>query len=421
MAKVKFKVLDTFIPAVNSDKRYIDIWGGRGRGGSYYGTQYFLMRIMHPSYFRGYFLRQAFKDIRDSLWRDFKDRVNEMVEAGEINDSDFHWNENEMRVTYLPTGNTIISKGVHKDSQRTAKLKSLAGATHVLIEEADEINEDDFNQLDDSLRTVKTHVIQIIRIFNPPQKRHWIWRDYVLTDSEQEGYMTAACKNPDILSIFSTYYDNRININDSTASKWEQYITTNPDHYWTIIRGLVSEGKRGRIFRNWKIITDAEFDDIDRPIAYGLDFGYSEDPTALVAVKFYNEHVYVKELVYQTGLSDPALLEIIRAKCDLSRPMIADTGGGGDLRIANLRRGFGSGGLGMIRSAVKGSGSVNAGISQMQGMEVHVTEGSTNLITEYNEYCWQLDANKEPTDSPIDKYNHCIDALRYVVLLRRSL
>jgi phage terminase large subunit len=418
---MRFKVLDTFVPAVNSDKRYIDIWGGRGRGGSYYGTQYFLMRIMHPSYFRGYFLRQTFNDIKTSLWRDFRDRVSEMDDEGELRESDFHFNDNAMCATYLPTGNTITSKGVQKSGQRTAKLKSLAGATHILIEEADEISEDDFNQMDDSLRTIKTHTIQVIRIFNPPPKRHWIWRDYILTDSDQEGYMTATCKNPDILSIFSTYKDNRIFINDSAANKYEQYKINNPEWYWTVIRGLVSEGKRGRIFRNWKIITDAEFDDIDRPIAYGLDFGYSEDPTALVAVKFYNEHVYVKELVYQTGLSDPALLEIIRAKCDLSRPMIADTGGGGDLRIANLRRGFGSGGLGMIRGAVKGAGSVNAGISQMQGMEVHVTEGSTNLITEYNEYCWQLDANKEPTDSPIDKYNHCIDALRYVVLLRRSL
>lgn len=132
---------------------------------SFTGTQYALHLLTLPDYFRGYFMREIFSDIRESLWRDFKDRIEENES---LEESDFDFNEGQMTVKYIPTGNMIISKGFKKSSgNRTAKLKSLAGATHVFIEEFDEISQSDFNQLDDSLRTVKGN-IQVVRIFNPP-------------------------------------------------------------------------------------------------------------------------------------------------------------------------------------------------------------------------------------------------------------
>jgi len=416
---MKFPILSTYIESLNCKHRYVDVWGGRGRGGSYYITQAALMRLMFPSYFRGYFVRQTFGDIRESLWRDLMDRIDEMEDIGQIDRTEFNISDGKMRITHLPTGNMIVSKGVYKTGQRTAKLKSLAGATHVFMEEANEINEDDFNQLDDSLRKVGTPV-QIFRCFNPPEKAHWMWRDYLLTPSEIDGYMVATCTNQQILSIFSTYRDNVLNINAETVRRWEDYKRTNTEHYYTVICGLVSEGKRGRIFRNWKPITDVEFDAIDRPTVYGLDFGYSNDPTALVAVKLYNNERYYKELIYETALDDQALFERINTLGIGDSIIIADTGGGGTLRIANLRRGFGNGGLN-IRSAIKGQGSVNAGIQLIQGRDVHVTESSRNIWHEYNSYTWGITAQKELTDTPVDKYNHAIDAVRYVELSSRTL
>ena len=265
------------------------IWGGRGRGGSHFGTEYFLFKITQPEYFRGYFVRQSFTDIRDSLFRDFKDRI---AENQTLNPADFHIRENDMRITYLPTGNTILSKGVAKDGSRTAKMKSLAGATHVLIEEADELAESDFDQLDLSLRTTKAQQVQIIRIFNPPPKRHWIWRDYVLTESDISGFFKAEAKtNVNLLSIHSTYLSNFKNINSSTVSKFESFKESNPEYYYTQIRGLISEGAKGRIYSGWQSITDEQFNDIDAPIVYGIDFGYSNDPTAVVAVKYVGQYL----------------------------------------------------------------------------------------------------------------------------------
>jgi len=138
--------------------RYIDLFGGRGRGGSFTATQYYLHLITQPDYFRGYFMREIAGDIRESLWRDFKDRI----EEAELEDY-FEINESQMSALYVPTGNLVLSKGFKKSSgNRTAKLKSLAGATHVAIEEAEEIGRADFRQLDDTL----TH-----KIWNPPYQK----------------------------------------------------------------------------------------------------------------------------------------------------------------------------------------------------------------------------------------------------------
>ena len=414
---INFNFNEIYKPVFSSQKRYIDIFGGRGRGGSHFGTDYFLFLLTCPKYFRGYFVRQVYSDIRDSLFRDIKDRIEDNPS---LRMSDFHIRDNDMRITYIPTGNVILSKGVAKDGSRTAKMKSLAGATHVLIEEADEMGESDFDQLDLSLRTTKSEKVQIIRIFNPPPKRHWIWRDYNLTESDVPGFFQAQAKSDsDVLSIWSTYLDNIKNIHPSTVSKFESFKESNPEYYYNQVRGLVSEGSKGRIYSGWQPITDAQYEDIERHPIYVLDFGYSEDPNALVAVKRDGNCLYAKELLYETGLDNLELAKRMRAlgiqKSDL---VIADPGGGGDLRIAELRRGWpGEQDLRFnVIPAIKGSGSILYGINKIKSYKVHFTENSTNAWNEYQEYKWRLDADKLPTDSPIDKFNHIMDALRYYAL-----
>ena len=406
----------------STQKRYIDVLGGRGRGGSHFGTDYFLYLITLPNYFRGYFVRQVLSDIRDSLFRDFKDRIDENKT---LNFSDFHIQDNAMRITYLPTGNTIFSKGVSKDGSRTAKMKSLAGATHVLIEEADELKEQDFDQLDLSLRTVKADKVQIVRVFNPPAKNHWIWRDYNLVDSDVEGYYLPKVKEgANILSIWSDYHANEANLQPSTMEKFESFKDTNPEYYYNQVRGLVPEGLKGRVYSGWSPITGKDFHDVDARTIYCVDFGYSDDPTVIVALKFANDHVYVDELLYMPGIGDmdlcARLLDLGITQNDL---IIADTGNGGDLRIANIRRAFRENPdyVFNIHPAMKGPGSILAGITRLKEKKVFVTEDSANTWNEYREYKWALDADGNPTDRPEDKFNHAMDAIRYGELARGSL
>lgn len=432
---VSFRTSPVYQPVLNTDKRYIDLWGGRGRGGSHFGTDYFLSLITRPKYFRGYFVRQAFSDIRDSLFRDFKDRVED--NPG-VDVDDFSIQENEMRILYKPTGNIINSKGVKKEGSRTAKMKSLAGATHVLIEESDELGEEDFDQMDDSLRTTKVGNIQIIRIFNPPFKQHWLWRGYNLTESIIPGYFKATPKSDsNTLSIFSTYKSNIRNINESTLVKFEAYKDKKPEYYYTFIKGLISQGQKGRIFSGWSPVTDDFFNSLDAISVFGLDFGTVTG--GLIETKIIKNNLYLRELNYEGATARQIGIKMARLGVK-DEIIIADSAD--PLKIGRLRQGWTAEELLQsengsnescltseeiskypvlingfnIYGVVKSVGGINFGIDLMKDYNIFATENSTNLWKEYREYKWALDKNKNPLNDPEDANNHLIDPSRYVCM-----
>lgn len=400
---ISLEFASLYEPLFTTKARYIDLWGGRGRGGSFTATQYFLHLITQSEYFRGYFMREIAGDVRESLWRDFKDRIEESDLTGM-----FDLNESTMTAVFRPTGNTVLSRGFKKSSgNRTAKLKSLAGATHVIIEEAEEIAEEDFRQLDDTLRTKKSENIQIIRIFNPPSKNHWIWRRwYNLMPAAKEGYYEAIPKqDPQLLSIHSTYLDNLKNIHKSSLETWSGYEKTDPEYYYTIICGLISEGVRGRIYKHFQPVKEMPN---EYPKFYGLDWGWN-DPVALVECENHNKTIWLKELVYQSGITNEELSNRM-AELGISRtaPIYADSAEPKD--IEQMRR------LGWnVKASVKGADSVRNGIKFLQQHNVFVTENSLNLWKESENYRWRLDQYKKPTEEPEDKDNHLMDAIRYAM------
>lgn len=409
---------ELFAPVFYTDARYIHLWGGRARGGSHFATDYFLFLITQPGYFRGAFLRAVFGDIRGSLWQDFKDRLDALCEAGMLRLTDFKMNESLMTVTYLPTGNSIISKGFKKSSgNSSAKLKSLAGITHVAIEEAEEVAEDDFNKLDDSLRTDKVENIQVILLFNPPSKKHWlIRRFYILQPSPYKGwYKTVPKTIPGFLSIHTTYEDNWDNVNDTTRKKYKAYgdprsALYNEDFYYRDVLGLVSEGKKGRILTRCFPITNEFFDALPFASFYGLDFGYSEDPVALTEIKFHKGKAYLRRIIYEPGLTD----DVLAAKMELNNvskkdETVADSSE--PKSIATLRR-FGFN----VTEAEKGPDSIQNGIKYLQSLDLFITEDSTEIWDEVENYTWALDKDKNPTDKPIDAHNHAIDGIRYALV-----
>lgn len=421
--QIRIDTNEVYSPLYLAKTRYKDLWGGRGRGGSHAGTDYFLYLLTRPSYFRGYFVRNVFADIRTSLFQDIKDRIHNNPT---VDPNDFQFNENRLSVRYKPTGNMINSKGVAKDSDRTASMKSLAGATHVLIEEANELTEEDFDQLDMSLRTSLANEVEVIRIFNPPPKRHWMWRDYDLKEVEivikglAHMFYTATPK-PDraLTSIFGTYHNNIENIQESTVAKFELLKERNPEYYYAQVMGLIPDGLVGRVFSGWIEISNKVFEELPYPSFYAIDFGYSIDPTALIEIKINGLNIYARELIYQAGLDNLTLAKMMRGLgVSQTDVVVADPGGGGDYRIAELRRGFGEvpGYPNLtfnMLTAYKGPGSILYGINKLKGYNVHITSESYNFLFEYTEYAWQVGPDKLPTDRPIDKKNHCLDPLRY--------
>lgn len=422
-------------PVFTTDARYIDIWGGRGRGGSHFVTDFFLFKMMQPEYFRGVLMRSTFSDIRESLFRDLKDRINEKVEKGELDENDFDIAEVPMTVKYKPTGNFVYSKGFKKaSSKQSAKLKSLAGVTHVAIEETEEVEYDDFLQLDESLRTKKAKC-QVFRIFNPPPKNHWLikgWynlQDAVLNGERLEGYFTATPKKvAGFLSIFSTHKDNIGNLDEETVKNLLSYgdpnsAKYNPHRFYVVTMGLVSEGRKGRIYSNWKPIPYAEFKNLPYPSIYGLDFGYSGDPTAFIEIKQHGNKVWLHELICEKKLLDAKLAKRLRAlKINPNAMIVADSED--PKTIQTFRTGVlveDDGKTSTIRytnmvGAVKGPGSVNAGIGIIENLQVCYTEESLNISEEYQNYSWELGPDKEPTDVPEEGWDHTMDASRYGIM-----
>lgn len=422
----KHKFSKIYKAVFTTKARYIHIWGGRAAGRSFSGTRYFLFLITQSEYFRGVFLRNVFSDIRDSLFADFKDRLAE----SDFDENDFEINDSKMSILYKPTGNTIISKGFRKSSgNRSAKLKSLAGCTHVLIEEADENPETDVNKLDDSIRTDKIENIQVIFLYNPPSKNHWlIKRYYNLVDTgilDHEGkpipyYRAIPKSNPDVLVIHSTYKDNIKNLNEKTIKKYEAYGTPghqfyNEEMYYVDVCGLVPEGARGRIYRGWKPCSLEFFRSLPYPSFYGLDFGYSDDPVALVEIKSHNNRNFWHEVIYEPGLTNPALADLMRVR-GVSKKASIYADSAEPKSIQELKDlGFN------VIPADKGPDTLLFGIKQISAMENYITEGSANLWMENEEYKWKLDQNGQPTNEPAKGNDHAKDGGRYGITTHRKM
>lgn len=395
-------------PLFTDKPRYFICMGGRASGRSYAASQYAMLHLMADDYFRCAIMRFVLSDIRNSIFQEIRDRI----EENEI-DKIIEIKENSLEFKFKK--NKINGMGFRKSSgDQKAKLKSLANYNCVIIEEADEVAEEDFNQLDDSLRTMKSD-ITIILLLNPPDRNHWIIKRWFnLFPAEADGFYRAELKSTetDTRYIHGTYLDNIRNLNQKTVSNFERYEKSNPDHYNNMILGLISEGARGRIFKNWKIISDKEFEELPYDSYYGLDFGYSNDPAALLEIKQHNDKIWIKELLYEVGLtntgkkgnslserfSDLGLTEISVIWADSAEPKSID-----ELCQDNWD----------VRPAPKGQDSVRAGIDWFLGKEVFYTESSKNIDIETHEYKWALDKNKEPTNKPIDDFNHAMDAGRY--------
>jgi phage terminase large subunit len=385
--------------------------GGRGAGRSMVASQYAVSKLFGKRYFRCAIMRYIAGDIRHSIYQDIHDRLEETERIGSVE-------VKENLLTFLWGENKINGLGFKKSSgDQTAKLKSLAGYNCIVIEEADEISEEDFMQLDDSLRTMKGD-IKIILLLNPPSKNHWIIKRWFnLSPSEVEGFYRPTLKESrtDTTFIHSTYLDNLRNISLSTRENYEGYKKTKPDHYYNMIRGLVSEGARGRIFKNWTTMRPEDFDKIPYPSTFGLDFGFTNDPTALVEVKKHRNKAWVRQLIYETGMTNPGISRRLRElEISKSAPIYADSAEPKSIRELS------DDGWNVL-PAEKGPDSINAGIDMLLDMEIVYTEDSVDIAKESQEYKWALDKNKEPTNKPIDKWNHGMDAIRYDIYTEKVM
>lgn len=223
--------------------------------------------------------------------------------------------------------------------------------------------------------------IQTIYDYNPTAK-FWI-QEKVKDEHGTEFYISDHRHNP---FLSKAKHDEIENIKD-------------PELWRVYARGLTGN-LIGTIFPDWNIIPDAEFPK-DAKIFWGVDYGYTTDPTAIVKIGRVGETIYLHECSYEAGIPPPRIIEILKKNGYNQEPIYSEHDK--DI-IAQLRR------LGLpIIPAIK---SIRAGIMKMKEFRIYITASSTNFRIEKENYCW-INVDGKPINEPIDAFNHCMDAARY--------
>lgn len=394
--KIEVESNGVFQPLWQTKKRYIILAGGRSGGRSYEASQKIVSYCyQNQKFFRAAIMRAVHTDIRHSIWQEVLDRVAEW----DLKDIDITYSTMEIK----RQKNSVHAHGFRKSSsERTAKLKSLASYTDAFIEEAEEIGEEEFMQLDDSLRADGS---QIHLLFNIPPKNHWLIKRWFDLLPSINGFYELKLKpeyEKDVEFIFSTHEDNPYVVED-VHKRYEEYKDTKPEYYYQMIRGLCPEVLMGRIYSNWKEIDEVPHE--ARLLGYGLDFGYDPDPTALVAVYYYNGGYILDERLYENNLINDQLAANI--KLNDRAVVVADSAE--PKSIEEIKRY----GINII-PCTKGRESVVYGIKHVQGLRISYTKNSLNLKDEYENYGWKI--NKDGINLGLEDpicANHLMSATRY--------
>lgn len=384
----------------NSDWRYAIVMGGRGNGRSGSASRYIVSQLLSKEYTRGAIMRAVREDIRASCWGEIMDRLNEqgIREAFKITENDM----------FIERGqNSIRANGFRASSgSLTARLKSLAGYNTLWLEEAEEIGEEEFRTLDDTLRTVKGR-IRIVLTLNTPAKNHWILRKWFdLVPSEVQGFSIPKLKEgaKDVIYIPGTWRENEPNLDKATIERYKDYKYTNPSYYYQVIEGLSPDEVRGKIFTGWNQIDVIPQE--ARLIKFGEDFGWYPDPACAVAIYYWNGSYIVDELAYGTELTNEYLAgEIKKVGKAIT---IADSAE--PKSIAEQRK-YGI----VVQGAEKGKDSVDFRIKTTAIKKIYVTRRSKNVWESYENYRWAEDKDGNPKGEPEHTWSHAMDAVMYPI------
>jgi len=379
------------MPIVESDSRYFIVSGGRGSGKSFSVNALLVMLTYeqgHTILFTRYTLTSAYISIIPEF-------IDKLEQFGSI--ADFHITKDE--ILNKKTGSKIIFRGIKTSSgDQTANLKSLQGITTWVVDEAEElVDEQKFDTIDLSVRQ-QGKPNRIILILNPTTKEHFIYRRFFEDRGVQEG---SNITKENTTYIHTTYKDNIDNLSESYIQQIEQMRERRPEKYKQQMLGAWLNKAEGVIFNNWSV---GEFKHIGTSV-WGQDYGFAADPSTLVEVNIdsSNKRIYLKECFYLQRLttSQIAQLNLKHAREGL---IIGDSA---EPRLLSEIKAKGCN----VRPSIKGQGSVTYGISLLQDYDIIVSPDSTNLIKELNNYCWL----ERKSNTPIDKWNHLIDAVRYAV------
>ena len=344
-------------------------------------------------------VRKTYRTLKDSCFTELKWAIHRLG-------VDAWWSikESPLEMTYVPTGQKIYFRGLDDPLKVTSITVDVGQLCWMWIEEAYEVTkESDFDMLDESIRGASQDGLykQITLTFNPWNERHWIKKRFF--DHPED---------PDILAMTTNYMCNEW-LDAADLAVFERMKRENPRRYrvaglgdWGIVDGL--------IFENWK----EEFFDLDDvkriqgiQSAFGLDFGYTNDPSALFCgmIDQAGKKIYVFDEMYQKGMSNEAIYSEVLRMGYAKEKITADCAEPKSIaRLYDL-------GIHRIQTARKGKDSVNNGIDFIQDYEIIIHPRCVNFITEISNYTWDTDKFENKLNKPIDDFNHLMDAMRYAL------
>lgn len=314
--------------------------------------------------------RKTFPALRTSAMRDFF----EILKNNELYSEEDH---NKTSHEYKINGNLVEFISLDSPQKVRGRKRDL-----LFINEANELFWEDWNQL--VFRTVG----RIILDYNPSDEFHWIY-DKVKVREDADFYKT-------------TYKDNKF-LEESIVKEIERLQYTD-ENYWRIY-GLGEIGQsKATIFQFREI---EKIPDNAKFVSYGMDFGYTNDPTCISKIYLHDTNLYAEELLYRTGMTNRDIHnELLSLGVGRREEIYADSAE--PKTIDELYR-YGWN----IKPSTKGRDSVNIGIDMLKRYTIHITKKSQNAIKEFRNYKWKEDKNGNILNTPEDKFNHFTDSLRY--------
>ena len=400
----------------NYKGRYRIVKGGRGSKKSYTTALWFISNMMKLKDSNLLVVRKVFDTHRGSTFAQLKTAM-KRLKVSHL----WKCTTSPMEMTYLPTGQKIIFRGLDDPLKITSVTVEIGYLCWAWFEEMYQVeNEDDFNKVDMSIRgAVPEHLFkQITCTFNPWSETHWLNDRFFKGGAEDRNSLItkglAIHKNTnDVLAMTTNFRANEF-LDEADLNVFRTMELENPKRFevegngnWGICEGTVFYRWEIREFDVNELIKSGRFE-----TCLGLDFGYTNDPTAFVAslIDAENKEIYVFDEHYEKGMFNEDIVKMIEYKGFAKSKITADSAE--EKSIKWMKRN----GLPRIRSSVKGPDSIIYGIQYLQGYKVYILPKCKNFIVEIKNYIWDTDKKTgKALNKPIDDYNHLLDAWRYSV------
>lgn len=354
------------------------IYGGRYSLKSHTVARYLLIEARKQKTRVG-----CFREFQSSIAESSHHLLNDLINLYELKDFEVTNNSIINKIN----GSDFIFKGLYQNEQ---SIKSIEGIDIAWVEEA---------------QTISTKSIEILTptVRKPGSKIVYTYNRLLEDDAIHQRLVVEG--RPNTL-VINTNYDIAVKYNmlpEVIRLEIEDDKEKRPGLYKHKWLGEPHSMEK-KIYKDWQIIDDVPFE--ARLERYGLDFGYSNDPTAIIAIYYYNGGYIVDEIAYQKGMSNKQIADILNSVtkstviADSAEPKSID-----EIRLHGIT----------ILPCQKGVGSINRGIDYVQQQKISMTKRSVNIIREYKRYLWATDKNDVIINVPESGYDHSMDAIRYAI------